>query len=135
VPLGSNAVEKNKAATAFDNVLWEIASCYTNDVDRTVCSHWVQSTWKFMHFTHKRKKEWNSFEAIGIEPVWKSTPVCVIQMYAIWLFYSNAVTSVWPSPGGLKLLCFIWLKKRGKSVMGLCPTKQYSHFSGLGSAV
>lgn len=52
MPLGSNAVEKNKAGTAFDNVLREMANCCTSDTDRTVCSHWVLSTYLKVHTLH-----------------------------------------------------------------------------------
>lgn len=140
MPWGSNAVEKNKAGTAFDNVLWEIANCYTSDMNRTVCSHWVLSTCKFIHLTHEPKKEWNSFEALNIEIFWKSLPVCVIWMYAIWLSYSNEVLSVWPSPGGLKLLCITWIKKKGKICYGIMSYEAIqsfcrSGFSGLVSFI
>lgn len=63
VPLGSNAVEKNKAGTAFDSVLRERANCDTRDASRTVCSRWVLSTWKLTHFAQEPEKKWDAFEA------------------------------------------------------------------------
>lgn len=90
VPLGSNAVEKNKAGTAFDNVLWEMANCYTSGTNRTVCSRGVLSTWKYTHFTHEPKKEWNSFEALNIEPFWKSGPIRVGRSSLLWEWWGTA---------------------------------------------
>lgn len=56
MPLGSNAVVKNKAGTAFDNVLRKMANCCSSDTNRTVCSHWVLSTRKFTHFIRSLKR-------------------------------------------------------------------------------